>query len=69
MSHANIFKSPPPSFNVESFMAKDCMCNLLGSSTLRRVEGEKRNKFENHANTFDEACRFCINCLTLKVRS
>lgn len=41
-------------FNVELLMEKDCLCNILGNLTLRRVGGKKRNKFGNCANSFDE---------------
>ena len=50
----NILEVPTPTFNVEPFVAKDCQCNMLGSSTLRTAEGGNKNKFGNSANTFNE---------------
>ncbi len=42
-------------FNVKPFVDKDCMCSMLGSSTLRRG-GNKRNKLCNRADTFEDGC-------------
>ncbi len=41
MVHTNILRAPLPPFNVEPIVAKDCLCNMFRSSTLRRGGGRE----------------------------